>query len=80
MIACLPILRIYVQLPSLEAHEYHIDEGTVTIEEPLPSHPSVPILPAAGASARLHPGVREKLRQLVSSGMTELYAIRKQLR
>ena len=32
------------------------------------------------SESRIHPAVLEKIRQLVASGETKLYAIRKQLR
>ena len=57
--------RYYVQLPTLEAHEYHTPEkeGESILKKD-----------------RLHPSVREKIREFVCGGITDLYTIRKQLR
>nr|XP_056717430.1 calcium-responsive transcription factor [Euleptes europaea] len=79
------VLRWYVQLPSQQAHQYHDME-----ELCLPLSPfSVPspeedddtardencVLPS-----RLHPQVADKIRELVSQGIQQVYAVRKQLR
>ncbi|XP_053136801.1 calcium-responsive transcription factor isoform X2 [Hemicordylus capensis] len=81
------VLRWYVQLPTQQAHQYHEMEETCLP----PSPPSVPfsvpspeevddtvencILPS-----RLHPQVADKIRELVSQGTEQVYAVRKQLR
>lgn len=81
----IPYFRFYVQLPTEKAHDYHEGMSVVRkvetqasqelVEEvELPAPP--PLLP----EARIHPAVLEKIRQLVASGETKLYAIRKQLR
>ncbi|XP_048341455.1 calcium-responsive transcription factor [Sphaerodactylus townsendi] len=79
------VLRWYVQLPTQQAHQYHDME-----ELCLPPSPfSVPspeedsdavrdencVLPS-----RLHPQVADKIRELVSQGIQQVYAVRKQLR
>ncbi|NWI51209.1 CARTF factor, partial [Calyptomena viridis] len=81
------ILRWYVQLPTQQAHQYH--EMETSCLPPSPSHFSVSspeeeeevvrdencTLPS-----RLHPQVADKIRELVSQGIEQVYAVRKQLR
>ncbi|NXC36744.1 CARTF factor, partial [Campylorhamphus procurvoides] len=81
------ILRWYVQLPTQQAHQYH--EMETSCLPPSPSHFSVSspeeeeevvrdencTLPS-----RLHPRVADKIRELVSQGTEQVYAVRKQLR
>ncbi|NXU94609.1 CARTF factor, partial [Xiphorhynchus elegans] len=81
------ILRWYVQLPTQQAHQYH--EMETSCLPPSPSHFSVSspeeeeevvrdencTLPS-----RLHPRVADKIRELVSQGIEQVYAVRKQLR
>ncbi|NXW45593.1 CARTF factor, partial [Nyctiprogne leucopyga] len=81
------VLRWYVQLPTQQAHQYHEMEASCLPSSP--SHFSVPspeeeeevvrnencTLPS-----RLHPQVADKIRELVSQGIEQVYAVRKQLR
>nr|XP_042707681.1 calcium-responsive transcription factor isoform X2 [Chrysemys picta bellii] len=78
--------RWYVQLPTQQAHQYH------EMETCLPPSPSAfPISsPEEEEDAvrdenctlpsRLHPQVADKIRELVSQGIEQVYAVRKQLR
>ena len=82
--------RYYLQLPTSKAHENH----TPLPGQPVPQQQHVTTLASAlnvadlepatdsesSSCGRLHPCVRERLRQLVASGELRLYAIRKQLR
>ncbi|KFQ07017.1 Calcium-responsive transcription factor [Haliaeetus albicilla] len=81
------VLRWYVQLPTQQAHQYHEMETSCLPSSP--SHLSVSspeeeeevvrdencTLPS-----RLHPQVADKIRELVSQGIEQVYAVRKQLR
>ncbi|KFU84953.1 Amyotrophic lateral sclerosis 2 chromosomal region candidate 8, partial [Chaetura pelagica] len=81
------VLRWYVQLPTQQAHQYH--EIETSCHSSSPSHFSVTppeeeeevvrdencTLPS-----RLHPQVADKIRELVSQGIEQVYAVRKQLR
>ncbi|XP_051479322.1 calcium-responsive transcription factor [Apus apus] len=81
------VLRWYVQLPTQQAHQYHEMETSCLSSSP--SHFSVTppeeeeevvrdencTLPS-----RLHPQVADKIRELVSQGIEQVYAVRKQLR
>ncbi|NXY81789.1 CARTF factor, partial [Alcedo cyanopectus] len=81
------VLRWYVQLPTQQAHQYHEMETSCLPSSP--SHFSVSspeeeeevvrdencTLPS-----RLHPQVADKIRELVSQGIEQVYAVRKQLR
>nr|XP_033800923.1 calcium-responsive transcription factor [Geotrypetes seraphini]XP_033800924.1 calcium-responsive transcription factor [Geotrypetes seraphini]XP_033800925.1 calcium-responsive transcription factor [Geotrypetes seraphini]XP_033800927.1 calcium-responsive transcription factor [Geotrypetes seraphini] len=80
------VVRWYVQLPDQQAHQYHDLEPVC-----LPSSPSQFPLPSLeeeedatrdenGVPSRLHPQVAEKIRELVSQGTEQVYAVRKQLR
>ncbi|XP_053515213.1 calcium-responsive transcription factor isoform X2 [Artibeus jamaicensis] len=81
------VLRWYVQLPTQQAHQYH------ELETPsLPLSPSpfpVPSLEEEETTvrdenctlpSRLHPQVAQKIQELVSQGIEQVYAVRKQLR
>uniref|UniRef100_A0A670IGC6 Calcium responsive transcription factor n=1 Tax=Podarcis muralis TaxID=64176 RepID=A0A670IGC6_PODMU len=78
------VLRWYVQLPTQQAHQYH------ELEMCLPRSPfSIPSPEGeddAGKDesctlpSRLHPQVADKIRELVSQGIEQVYAVRKQLR
>ncbi|XP_030066558.1 calcium-responsive transcription factor isoform X1 [Microcaecilia unicolor] len=80
------VIRWYVQLPNQQAHQYHDLEPSC-----LPSSPSQFPLPSVeeeedvtrdenSLPSRLHPQVAEKIRELVSQGIEEVYSVRKQLR
>ncbi|XP_067597043.1 calcium-responsive transcription factor isoform X1 [Pseudorca crassidens] len=81
------VLRWYVQLPTQQAHQYH------ELETPcLPLSPSpFPMSSLEEEEAavrdenctlpsRLHPQVARKIQELVSQGIQQVYAVRKQLR
>lgn len=81
------VLRWYVQLPTQQAHQYH------ELETPcLPLSPSTFPIPSleeeeavmrdenCGLPSRLHPQVAHKIQELVSQGIEQVYAVRKQLR
>ncbi|XP_077175313.1 calcium-responsive transcription factor isoform X3 [Paroedura picta] len=79
------VLRWYVQLPTQQAHQYHEMEEVCLPPSPF-SMPSPEedddavrdedcVLPS-----RLHPQVTEKIRELVSQGIQQVHAVRKQLR
>lgn len=81
------VLRWYVQLPTQQAHQYH------ELETPcLPLSPSTfPVSSLEEQEAavrdenctlpsRLHPQVAHKIQELVSQGIEQVYAVRKQLR
>ncbi|NXN14519.1 CARTF factor, partial [Indicator maculatus] len=81
------VLRWYVQLPTQNAHQYHEMETSCLPSSP--SHSSV--FPPeeeeevvrdenCALPSRLHPQVAEKIRELVSQGIDQVYAVRKQLR
>ncbi|NXF88226.1 CARTF factor, partial [Eubucco bourcierii] len=80
------VLRWYVQLPTQKAHQYH--EMETSCLPPSPSHFSVPLPEEeevvrdenCALPSRLHPQVAEKIRDLVSQGIEQVYAVRKQLR
>ncbi|XP_064594402.1 calcium-responsive transcription factor-like [Liolophura sinensis] len=58
--------RFYVQLPTDKAHEFHTTGSRETTDEQ--------------SGQRLHPQVATKIRELVASGETRLYAVRKAVR
>ncbi|KAK3609146.1 hypothetical protein CHS0354_032673 [Potamilus streckersoni] len=64
--------RFYVQLPTENAHEFHVDGGKI---QPAP----VKIDPEEKCT-RLHPRVVQRIRDLVAAGEVRVYAVRKQLR
>ncbi|XP_045415654.1 calcium-responsive transcription factor isoform X4 [Lemur catta] len=81
------VLRWYVQLPTQQAHQYH------ELETPcLPLSPSpFPVSSLeeeetairdenCALPSRLHPQVAHKIQELVSQGIEQVYAVRKQLR
>ncbi|XP_043931026.1 calcium-responsive transcription factor [Protopterus annectens] len=83
------VLRWYVQLPTQQAHQYH-DLDVTYLYFP-PASLSVPeeeeeeeesrlVNESSPASSRLHPRVSDKIRELVSQGIHQVYAVRKQLR
>ncbi|XP_057600255.1 calcium-responsive transcription factor isoform X3 [Hippopotamus amphibius kiboko] len=81
------VLRWYVQLPTQQAHQYHeletpclplstspfpmssLEEEETTVRDENCTLPS-----------RLHPQVAHKIQELVSQGIEQVYAVRKQLR
>ncbi|XP_025748824.1 calcium-responsive transcription factor [Callorhinus ursinus] len=81
------VLRWYVQLPTKQAHQYHELETSCL---PLPPSP----FPMSSLEeeetairdencalpSRLHPQVAHKIQELVSQGIEQVYAVRKQLR
>ncbi|XP_062434849.1 calcium-responsive transcription factor isoform X1 [Rhea pennata] len=81
------VLRWYVQLPTQQAHQYHEMETLCP-----PSSPSHFPMPSPEEEeevvrdenctlpSRLHPQVADKIRELVSQGIEQVYAVRKQLR
>lgn len=78
--------RWYIQLPTQKAHQYHEMETSCLLSSP--SHFSVPLPEEeevvrdenCALPSRLHPQVAEKIRDLVSQGVEQVYAVRKQLR
>ncbi|KFP97253.1 Calcium-responsive transcription factor, partial [Leptosomus discolor] len=81
------VLRWYVQLPTQQAHQYHEMETSCLPSSP--SHLSVSspeeeeeIVRDENCTlpSRLHPQVADKIRELVSQGIQQVYAVRKQLR
>ncbi|KAL9847811.1 calcium-responsive transcription factor isoform 3-T13 [Geothlypis trichas] len=80
------VLRWYVQLPTQQAHQYH--EMETSCLPPSPSHLSVSspeeeeVIRDENSTlpSRLHPQVADKIRELVSQGVEQVYAVRKQLR
>ncbi|XP_030913663.1 calcium-responsive transcription factor isoform X2 [Geospiza fortis] len=79
--------RWYVQLPTQQAHQYH--EVETSCLPPSPSHLSVSspeeeeeVIRDENSTlpSRLHPQVADKIRELVSQGVEQVYAVRKQLR
>ncbi|XP_067994420.1 calcium-responsive transcription factor isoform X3 [Melanerpes formicivorus] len=82
------VLRWYVQLPTQKAHQYH--EMKTSCLPSSPSHFSVSppeeeeeeVVRGENCAlpSRLHPQVAEKIRELVSQGIEQVYAVRKQLR
>ncbi|KGL80299.1 Calcium-responsive transcription factor, partial [Tinamus guttatus] len=81
------VLRWYVQLPTQQAHQYH--EMETSCLPPSPSHFPMPSPEEeeevirdenCAEPSRLHPQVADKIRELVSQGVEQVYAVRKQLR
>ncbi|NWU59895.1 CARTF factor, partial [Dromas ardeola] len=81
------VLRWYVQLPTQQAHQYHEMETSCLASSP--SHFSISspeeeeeVVRDEGCAlpSRLHPQVADKIRELVSQGIEQVYAVRKQLR
>ncbi|NXD21696.1 CARTF factor, partial [Spelaeornis formosus] len=81
------VLRWYIQLPTQQAHQYH--EMETSCLPPSPSHLSLSspeeeeeVIRDENSTlpSRLHPQVADKIRELVSQGIEQVYAVRKQLR
>uniref|UniRef100_A0ABI7ZQI4 Calcium responsive transcription factor n=1 Tax=Felis catus TaxID=9685 RepID=A0ABI7ZQI4_FELCA len=81
------VLRWYVQLPTKQAHQYHEIETSCLALSPSPF--PVPSLEEEETAirdencalpSRLHPQVAHKIQELVSQGIEQVYAVRKQLR
>ncbi|XP_078307117.1 calcium-responsive transcription factor isoform X3 [Panthera onca] len=81
------VLRWYVQLPTKQAHQYHELETSCLALSPSPF--PVPSLEEEETAirdencalpSRLHPQVAHKIQELVSQGIEQVYAVRKQLR
>ncbi|XP_037705010.1 calcium-responsive transcription factor isoform X2 [Choloepus didactylus] len=81
------VLRWYVQLPTQQAHQYHELETTCLTSSSSP-FPMSSLEEEENAvrdencalPSRLHPQVAHKIRELVSQGIEQVYAVRKQLR
>ncbi|NXX81797.1 CARTF factor, partial [Urocolius indicus] len=77
------VLRWYVQLPTQQAHQYHEME-TSCLPSSASSSPEEVEEVARDENctlpSRLHPQVADKIRELVSQGIEQVYAVRKQLR
>ncbi|XP_018409523.1 PREDICTED: calcium-responsive transcription factor [Nanorana parkeri] len=80
------ILRWYVQLPDQEAHQYHsldascFSPSPTSFQPPNEEEEEVVCDENNSQPSRLHPCVAEKIRDLVSKGIDEVYSVRKQLR
>uniref|UniRef100_A0A8B9CG18 Calcium responsive transcription factor n=1 Tax=Anser brachyrhynchus TaxID=132585 RepID=A0A8B9CG18_9AVES len=81
------VLRWYVQLPTQQAHQYHEMETSYLPSSPSHFSASSPEEEEEVARdenctlpSRLHPQVADKIRELVSQGIEQVYAVRKQLR
>ncbi|KAG8432710.1 hypothetical protein GDO86_017089 [Hymenochirus boettgeri] len=77
------ILRWYVQLPDQDAHQYHdLETGCFSPSSFQPTEDEEDILcdESSTQPSRLHPRVVEKISELVSKGIDEVYSVRKQLR
>ncbi|XP_031223514.1 calcium-responsive transcription factor isoform X1 [Mastomys coucha] len=81
------VLRWYVQLPTQQAHQYHESEtpGVPLSPSPFPMSPleeeeTVVRDENCALPSRLHPQVAHKIQELVSQGVGQVYAVRKQLR
>ncbi|KAK7108703.1 calcium-responsive transcription factor-like [Littorina saxatilis] len=81
--------RFYIQLPTEKGHEFHDDMGqgvekkkatTVTYEASEIITAAVCLNEAEPEGVRLHPKIVNKIRDLVASGETRIYAIRRHLR
>ncbi|XP_073865878.1 calcium-responsive transcription factor isoform X4 [Macaca fascicularis] len=81
------VLRWYVQLPTQQAHQYHELETPCLTLSPSP-FPVSSVEEEETAvrdencalPSRLHPQVAHKIQELVSQGIEQVYAVRKQLR
>ncbi|XP_024594136.1 calcium-responsive transcription factor isoform X1 [Neophocaena asiaeorientalis asiaeorientalis] len=81
------VLRWYVQLPTQQAHQYHELETPCLALSPSP-FPMSSLEEEETAvrdenctlPSRLHPQVAHKIQELVSQGIQQVYAVRKQLR
>ncbi|XP_049989304.1 calcium-responsive transcription factor isoform X3 [Alexandromys fortis] len=81
------VLRWYVQLPTQQAHQYHELEtrGLSLSPSPFPmssleEEETVVRDENCALPSRLHPQVAHKIQELVSQGIGQVYAVRKQLR
>ncbi|XP_065607156.1 calcium-responsive transcription factor [Cyrtonyx montezumae] len=82
------ILRWYVQLPTQQAHQYHEMETSCLPSSPshfsaaFPEEEEEEVVRDENCTlpSRLHPQVADKIRELVSQGIEQVYAVRKQLR
>ncbi|KAL6072871.1 hypothetical protein STEG23_018389, partial [Scotinomys teguina] len=81
------VLRWYVQLPTQQAHQYHELETRGLPPSPSPFPMSSPEEEETvvrdencALPSRLHPQVAHKIQELVSRGVGQVYAVRKQLR
>lgn len=81
------VLRWYVQLPTQQAHQYHEPEtpGVPLSPSPFPMSPleeeeAIIRDENCALPSRLHPQVAHKIQELVSQGVGQVYAVRKQLR
>ncbi|XP_072788476.1 calcium-responsive transcription factor isoform X5 [Taeniopygia guttata] len=81
------VLRWYVQLPTQQAHQYHEMETSCLPASPSHHSMSSPeeeeeVIRDENSTlpSRLHPQVADKIRELVSQGVEQVYAVRKQLR
>ncbi|KAM5228923.1 calcium-responsive transcription factor isoform 4-T4 [Ctenodactylus gundi] len=81
------VLRWYVQLPTQQAHQYHELETPCLPLSPSPFPASTLEEEEAAVRdencalpSRLHPQVAHKIQELVSQGIEQVYAVRKQLR
>ncbi|XP_055967700.1 calcium-responsive transcription factor isoform X2 [Sorex fumeus] len=81
------VLRWYVQLPTQQAHQYHELEipyrrlSSTTLPVPSLEEENAAVRDENCALAsRLHPKVACKIQELVSQGIEQVYAVRKQLR
>lgn len=81
------LIRWYVQLPTQQAHQYHELEtrGLSLSPSPFPmssleEEETVVRDENCALPSRLHPQVAHKIQELVSQGVGQVYAVRKQLR
>ncbi|KAB1278882.1 Calcium-responsive transcription factor [Camelus dromedarius] len=81
------VLRWYVQLPTQQAHQYHELETPCLPLSPSPfpmssleEEESAVRDENCALPSRLHPQVAHKIQELVSQGIEQVYAVRKQLR
>ncbi|OWK58465.1 Calcium-responsive transcription factor [Lonchura striata] len=82
------VLRWYVQLPTQQAHQYHEMETSCLPASPShlsmssPEEEEEEVIRDENSTlpSRLHPQVADKIRELVSQGVEQVYAVRKQLR
>ncbi|XP_018091654.1 calcium-responsive transcription factor isoform X2 [Xenopus laevis] len=78
------VLRWYMQLPDQDAHQYHdLETGCFspsTFQPPTEDEEEILCEENSTQLSRLHPKVAEKIHDLVSKGINEVYSVRKQLR
>ncbi|KAH0621660.1 hypothetical protein JD844_023203, partial [Phrynosoma platyrhinos] len=76
----------YVQLPTQQAHQYHemeeicLPPSPFSIASPEEEEEDAVQDEKSTLPSRLHPQVANKIRELVSQGTEQVYAVRKQLR